>query len=317
MIEVHHLRAIHALAHAPTLAVAARQLRCTPSALSHLLADFERRLGVDLVERRRRPLRLTAAGRRLLAAADIALPALELAEEELRRLAQGAGGRLHLSLECHSCIDWLVPALDAYRRAHPDIDLDFRLGAGFDPLPALRDGALDLVITAEPHTEPWLAIDPLFRYEIVAVVPARSELASRSWLQPSDFAGQTVITYPVPECRLDLYTRFLEPAGVVPQRRRTAELTAIIMQWVASGLGVAALPSWAVGAQSGIATCRLGRHGLHADLRALRRDSDRGRGHLDAFVAIARRECFRTLSGIAPVPPRSAALQPSARRARR
>lgn len=304
MIDLHHLRALRAIARHPSLTAAARTLHCSQSALSHLLTDLEDTLRVTLVERDRRPLAITAAGRRLLACADVVLPCIEATEDDLRRIAQGSSGRLLISLECHSCIEWLSPALDAYRKVHPRIELDLRLGVSFDPLPALRDGAVDVVITAERQEAHGVISDPLFRYEIVGVVPARSPLARRTHLEPSDFAAQTVITYPVAECRLDLYTRFLDPAGVVPVQRRTAELTTMIVQWVSSGLGLAALPSWAIGAgHRQVAIRPLGKAGIHADLHVLRRASDRGLAHVDAFVTIVRRESFRSLERIAVIPP--------------
>jgi LysR family transcriptional regulator for metE and metH len=311
MFELHHLRAIQAIARVGSLTAAARELHCTQSALSHLLHDLEAAAGIRLVERDRRPVLLTPAGQRVAACAGEVLPQLQTLGEDLARIRQGTTGRLLISLECHSCIEWLGPAMVAYRRDYPQIDLDVRLGASFDPLPSLTAGAVDLVITSERSSAPGVIGDPLFRYQILAVVPERSPLAAKTHLEPRDFNGATVITYPVAECRLDLYTRFLEPAGVVPARRRTAELTAVIIQWVASGQGVAALPSWALtGQQSQLVVRPLGRNGLTTDLHALRRESERGAAHLDAFVTAMRHESFRSLSGISPVP---AARAPAAK----
>lgn len=306
VFDLRHLRVIQAVGRRGSLTAAARDLHCTQSALSHLITELEKAVGVRLVERDRRPLALTAAGERVRAAAAVVLPEIATLGDDLARIRVGASGRLLVSLECHSCIEWLAPAMAAYRQSHPQIDLDLRLGANFDPLPSLASGAVDLVITGERSGAVGIASDPLFRYEIRAVVPARGVLARRSHLEPRDFAGATVITYPVAECRLDLYTRFLDPAGVVPARRRTAELTAMIVQWVASGHGVAALPSWALPSQpEQVALRPLGRSGLWTDLHALRRARDAGADHLDAFVAAVRRESFRALPGIEPVPTRA------------
>lgn len=299
-LDLHHLRAFRALSRHPSLTAAARELHCSQSALSHLLADLEQRTGLVLVARQRRPLALTAAGRRISTCAEAVLPLLEATSADLERLRRGSIGRLLISLECHSCIAWLAPALDAFRHAHPDIDVDLRLGGQFDPLPALRDGTVDLVITGERSSAPGVLGEPLFAFEIRALVPPRHALAARRHCEPADFSGATLITYPVPECRLDLYTRFLEPAGIVPASRRTAELTAVIVQWVASGAGLAALPRWALSAAevAQVATKPLGRDGLWADLHALRRREDAGLAHLDAFIRLARRACFADLPGI-------------------
>ena len=301
MLELHHLRAFEAIDRHPSLTAAARSLHCTQSGLSHLLRDLERHLKIRLVDRDRRPAVLTAAGRRLLRCAQVVLPEIEATQDDLQRMAIGAAGRLFITLECHSCIDWLLPAMLTFRDGHGDVELDVRIGAQFDPLPGLLDGSVDLVITGERSGGRGVLADPLFRYQIVAVVPLTHPLASKDALCPEDFASETIITYPVSECRLDLYSRFLEPAGVIPSRRRTAEMTAMIVQWVALGLGVAALPDWAVPASASVARVPLGEAGLWGELYALRRRCDRGLAHLDTFVAVAREQVFAQFSGIAAI----------------
>lgn len=290
MLELRHLKALHAIARHGALTAAARSLHCTQSALSHLVSDIERQQQLQLLRRDQRPLQLTEAGRRLVRAAETILTQVATLEEDLARLRRGTEGRLLLLLECHSCFDWLVPVMDRYRAIRPTIELDLRLGASFDPVPALLEGVVDLVITAERGKSPSVHADSLFRYEIVAVLPPSHPLARRERLQPKDFSAQTVVTYPVEECRLDLYTRFLEPAGVTPGRRRTAELTALIVQIVAGGHALAALPAWAVQdavKRGSVVTRPLGR-GLWAELRALRRAEQVDTEYLTAFVTLAK-----------------------------
>ena len=301
MIDLRQLRAIAAIAHRRSLAAAARDLHCTPSALSHLIADLERSLQLTVL-RRERPLALTPAGLRLAACAAQVLPAMARAGEDLEQLRHGGAGRLYISLECHSCFEWLVPTLDDFRARHGEVELDLRSGANFDPWPALRDGSVDVVVSCEGRRLPGTHADPLFRYEMVAVVPPRHALAAKRRLAPADFAEQTVITYPVDEARLDLYTRFLRPAGLAPARRRTAELTAMIVQLVASGHGVAALPRWAVAAaaEAGTVVVRPLGTGIWSQLTLLRRTSDAGSALLDDFATTARRVSFKTLAGIEP-----------------
>lgn len=291
MIELRHLRALQAIATQGGLTAAARSLHCTQSALSHLIAELERQEKLPLLRRDVRPLQFTEAGRRLLRAAEAILPQITALDEDLARLRRGTDGRLLLLLECHSCFDWLVPVMDRYRADHPAVELDLRLGASFDPLPALAEGVVDLVITSERERSPGVQADVLFRYQIVAVLPPDHPLTKRERLQPKDFSGQPLVTYPVDECRLDLYTRFLEPAAVQPGRRRTAELTAMIVQVVAGGHALAALPQWAVQDAVGrgtVVTRPLAR-GLWAEMRALRRSEQGGVPYVDDFVDIARR----------------------------
>jgi LysR family transcriptional regulator for metE and metH len=302
LIELRHLRALNAIARQRSLSAASRDLHCTPSALSHLLADLERLVRQPLVLRDRRPLALTAAGRRVADCAELVLPAIARTRDDLERLRNGSAGRLLISLECHSCFEWLVPTLDSFRLRHPEVELDLRSGASFDPYPALRDGVVDVVISCDGSGEADLFADPLFAYEVVAVLPPRHPLTAKRRLAAEDFAELTIITYPVDEGRLDLYARLLMPAGICPRRRRTAEMTAMLIQLVASGHGVAALPHWAVAAAAAagsVALRPLGR-GLWSELAILRRKRDAGDRGIDRFVATARQVSFATLSGIRP-----------------
>ena len=154
---------------------------------------------------------------------------------DLGRLAGGEAGRLFMAIECHSCFEWLLPAINAYREAWPDVELDIAGGFNFDPLPALGRGDLDLVVTADPIDNPDLAYLPLFSYEAQVAVAADHPLAGKEWLDAEDLAEETLIVYPVDRRRLDVFTRFLDPAGVQPANVRTAELTTMMVQLVASG----------------------------------------------------------------------------------
>ncbi|HCA66423.1 MAG TPA: LysR family transcriptional regulator, partial [Pseudomonas sp.] len=64
------------------------------------------------------------------------------------RLAGGTAGRLHMAIECHSCFQWLMPTIDQFRDAWPEVELDLASGFSFAPLPALARGDLDLVVTS-------------------------------------------------------------------------------------------------------------------------------------------------------------------------
>lgn len=290
MLDRKHLRNLLAMADAGSLARAAEQLHLTPSALSHQVKLLEDYHGVALFHRHTRPMRLTAAGHRLLALAREALPRFEQAERELARLAAGDAGRLHLAIECHACFEWLMPVLEQFKAGWPAVDVDIRLGLAFDSLRALREGDIDLVITSDPTDSPDLAFLPLFDYECRLVLGAAHPLAARDWIAPADLSGQTLITYPVERTRMDVFRYFLQPAGVEPAGVRQAELTAVILLLVASGQGVAALPDWVMrhtAQPRSLGTRPLGPEGLHRTLFAAVRTAEREFGYLRAFIALA------------------------------
>ena len=305
LIELRHLRTLAALRDTGSLVEAAERVYLTQSALSHQIKDLEDRIGASLFVRKTRPVRFTNAGRRLLTLADRVLPEIYSAEVDLTRLAGGEVGRLFMAIECHSCFDWLLPAIEAFREDWPDVDLDLSSAFGFQPLPALARGDLDLVITSDPVDLPGVAYIPLFRYEAVLAIANNHRLADRRHVMPEDLAGEVLITYPVDRDRLDVLTRFLDPAGVEPERIRHAELTPMMVQLVSSGRGVACLPNWALAEYTErgfVTTACLGEDGLWPVLHAAVRADEGDAAYLQAFTEVAVTTCFERLKGIRPAP---------------
>ena len=311
MIELRHLKTLVALRDTGSLVEAAESLFLTQSALSHQLKDLEDRLESRLFIRKTRPPRFTSAGRRLLKLADEVLPMVKSAERDIARLAGGEAGRLHICIECHSCFQWLIPCLDRYRSNWPEVELDLTGGLSFAPLPALVRGDLDLVITSDPVELPGITYLPLFTYEAMLALGNDHALVGRTMILPDDLEQEVLITYPVERDRLDVFTRFLDPLDVEPARVRTAELTPMIVQLVASGRGVTCLPNWALTeyTDQGIVTARkLGESGLWCTLFAAIREDQNDMAFMRDFVSTAVETCFANLSGIKAVQEQEPAL---------
>jgi len=222
-------------------------------------------------------------------------------ELDLQRLAGGESGRIFMAIECHSCFEWLLPAIDIYRDQWPDVELDIASGFHFAPLPALGRGDLDLVITADPIDELGVHYFPLFSYEAQLAIAKDHDLIDREWVEPTDLEKQVLISYPVDRARLDLFTSFLDPAGVEPVRVRHAELTTMMVQLVASGRGVACLPNWALHEYTQkdyLAVRSLGEEGVWPTLYAAVRADQANAPFIEGFVEVAKRTCFDNLHGI-------------------
>jgi len=296
-----HLRTLVALRDTGSLVEAAERVYLTPSALSHQIKELEARIGCALFVRKTRPVRFASAGTRLLKLADEVLPRVHSAELDLQRLAGGESGRIFMAIECHSCFEWLLPAIDSYRDGWSDVELDIASGFHFAPLPALARGDLDLVITADPVNEPGIHYFPLFSYEAQLAVGKGHPLGQKPWIEPNDLAEEVVISYPVDRDRLDLFTSFLDLAGVEPQRVRHAELTTMIIQLVASGRGVACLPNWALHEyleNDYIEVRSLGEEGVWPTLYGAVRVDQADAPFIAGFVEIAKNTCFNNLRGI-------------------
>lgn len=301
-LEIRHLYSLVALRDNPTLQQAAASLELTQSALSHQIKDLEAKLGVDILNRRRRPAQLTTAALRILELADELLPRLEQTERELERLADGSGGRLHLAIDCHSCFEWLMPTLNEYRLRWPEVSLDLSAAFSFNPLPALVRGELDLVITADPERIPGIEYRPLFQYEMVLAVAHAHRLAGRKFIKVKDLENEVLITYPVDRNRLHIFTEFLDPAGIEPKQIRHNELTPMIIQLVSSHRGVTALPSWALEQAlkyDWLTICHLNKApGIWVTLYAAARQEDMDAGYMQEFIDLATKTSFKNLVGI-------------------
>jgi len=305
ILEVRHLRTLVALRDSGSLVRAAQLLNLTQSALSHQIKLLEDRYGQPLFERKSVPPQFTAVGERLLALADAVLPQVEGAERDIARLVLGQGGQMRIAVECHTCFDWLMPAMDAFRTRWPEVELDIVSGFHADPVGLLHQGRADVAIVSEVDAdEAGVDYHALFGFEIRALLANTHPLVARPHLVAQDFADQTIITYPVPDEMLDLIRQVLEPAGVRPPRR-TTELTVAMLQLVASGRGVAALPLWAVQSylDRGYVTARpiaagLGDKGLRGELHAACLPSLSAKPYLQDFVQVTRETSFVTLKGV-------------------
>ncbi|BAK75629.1 transcriptional regulator, LysR family [Pseudogulbenkiania sp. NH8B] len=299
-LEIRHLKTLLALAETGSVSQAARRVFLTQSALSHQLKQLEEHYGLALFERKSQPLRFTLAGERLLTLARELVGKVAAAERDLVRLRQGEAGELRVAVECHTCFDWLMPAMDTFRQHWPAVELDIVSGFHADPVGLLLTQRADLAIVSEAEAQPGIVHQPLFAYEMVVIMARDHPLAERRCWSAADFAGETLISYPVPDDMLELVRKVLAPAGVNPARR-TSELTIAIIQLVASRRGVAALPFWAVKPylERGYVVARpIGAAGLNSELYAALREGDAQSAYMQDFLATVRETSFATLPGL-------------------
>jgi LysR family transcriptional regulator for metE and metH len=292
-LEFRHLRTIKAIHEEGGLARAAERLHITQSALSHQIKGLEDQAGLDLFVRRSKPMKLSPAGMKLLRLAEDVLPRIAALEDEFDNLRKGKSGRLHIAIECHACFDWLLPVLEAFRQAWPDIDVDIRPGLQFEALPALLREEVDLVVSSDPENLSGVDFTPLFDYEPVFVCAADHPLAAKPWIEAADFADQTLITYPVDRARLDVFSQLLFAAGVEPKAIRQVELSAVILLLVASGRGVAVLPDWVVrdtGRHPSLVTRRLTEGGITRRLFGATRADDTPKPFMSQMLKLCRTE---------------------------
>ena len=292
MLDRIHLSIVQEVEKQGSLTAAAGVLHVTQSALSHSMKKLEQQLGIDIWLREGRSLRLTQAGQYLLAVANRVLPQLNLAEERLRQFAQGERGSLRIGMECHPCYQWLLKIVSPYLAAWPDVDVDVKQKFQFGGIGALFGYEIDLLVTPDPLNKPGLVFEPVFDYEQVLVVAGNHPLAKEEYVTPRQLGNEVLVAYPVPVDRLDIYSMFLTPAGITPKRHKAIETTDIMLQMVASGRGVAALPRWLVleyADAMNVVPVRLGKKGIAKHIYLGAREADVDIDYLRAFIAQAKR----------------------------
>ncbi|MBN6711208.1 transcriptional regulator [Canicola haemoglobinophilus] len=299
-LELRHLKTLIALKETGSVSLAAKRVYLTQSALSHQIKLLEDQYGLPLFERKSQPLRFTAAGERLIKLANEILPKVVEAERSLSRIKQGEAGELKIAVECHTCFDWLMPAMDNFRQHWPLVELDIVSGFHTDTIGLLLTHRADWAVVSEIEETPGIIHKPLFSYEMVGLCAKDHPLAMKEVWQAEDFIEQTLITYPVPDDMLDLLRKVLHPKGINPARR-TSELTIAIIQLVASKRGVAALPFWAVKPyldRGYVVARKITDEGLYSNLYGAFREMDSEVAFIDDFYETVKSQSFSTLPGL-------------------
>ncbi|WP_040976311.1 LysR family transcriptional regulator [Necropsobacter massiliensis] len=299
-LELRHLKTLLALKETGSVSLAAKRVYLTQSALSHQIKLLEDQYGLPLFERKTQPLHFTSAGERLIKLANDILPKVVEAERDLARVKQGEAGELRIAVECHTCFDWLMPAMDNFRRDWPLVELDIVSGFHTDTVGLLLTHRADWAVVSEIEETAGIIHKPLFSYEMVGLCAKDHPLAAKTVWQAEDFIEQTLITYPVPDDMLDLLRKVLQPKGINPIRR-TSELTIAIIQLVASKRGVAALPFWAAKPyldRGYVVARQITDDGLYSNLYAAFREADAGVAFVDDFYQTVKTQSFSTLPGL-------------------
>ncbi|MEG9488801.1 LysR family transcriptional regulator [Mannheimia indoligenes] len=299
-LEIRHLRTLVALKESGSVSLAAKRVHLTQSALSHQIKLLEDQYDLTLFERKSSPIRFTQAGERLIKLAYDILPQVIEAELDLARVKQGEVGEVRVAVECHTCFDWLMPAMDTFRQHWPLVELDIVSGFHTDTVGLLLSHRADLAIVSEVEENSSIICKPLFSYEMVGICSKDHPLAAKEVWEAEDFKDETLITYPVPDDMLDLLRKVLNPAGI-KVTRRNSELTIAIIQLVASRRGVAALPYWAVKPyldRGYVVARKITQQGLYSNLYGAIREADSALAYLDDFHDTVKDQSFATLPGL-------------------
>ncbi|WP_047333556.1 LysR family transcriptional regulator [Mycobacterium sp. EPa45] len=224
----------------------AQRAHIVQSALSSSIARLERELGVQLFDRSRQRIGLTAAGERFRSHAYEVLRTSRLAAESVGEFAEKLSGTVEFgSLIATGPLD-VAAALGQFHRAHPFVGLRLRLSqtGASSYLSALLEGSLDLALVSAPDRRPpQLDIRLLFEEPMVFVCRTDHELAGRSRLELSDVGAEDLVGFPPGFGLRRLMDGALHAAGVSARTQYEVPAGfAAIAELVRNGLGTAFMP---------------------------------------------------------------------------
>lgn len=280
-LDLRHLKMIQAIAKHGRVTDAAEALGVTSSALSHRIREAERRLDLVLFTRMHKRLRMTPVAEYLAEMADRVLSEMDRAERDVRRMDRGVEHVVRIGVEAYSTYHWL-PGFNTYLRTHlPGVELQVMANVTRDPVRALTNRHVDIIVTsgdAQPIGTHQL---PLFTDELLFIVPPGHPLAGKAYVDGADIEGEDFITYTLtPEPDRE-FARLFRPSDSYPRWTATVELPEAIVELVAAGQGSSVLAGWAVrpAIKAGrLVGARVGKDGIDIPWQALIRTEDKDQG---------------------------------------
>ena len=297
MLELRRLRLLRELHERGTIAAVADALQFTPSAVSQQLAMLEREVGVPLLERAGRGVRLTDPALVLVEHADALLERAALAEADLAAAAGSVSGRGRIAGFQSVSLRLAIPAMEALAREAPRLRCELVEAEPEDALPALALGEVDLVLGDEWQHQPWRLPSGLERHELLRdpvhlLMPTRhpvarahkdavplAELAGEAWA--SGHVGMAWAEMTQRTCRLY--------GGFEPDIRHRTNDATVALALVARGLAVTLLPDLVLPRRhAGVALRSIADGFVERAIFAVTRASDAARPSTRALVAAMR-----------------------------
>lgn len=244
-VTLRQLRYLVAIADTLHFGRAATACHISQPSLSAQIQQLEGALGVPLVERTRRRVLLTAAGRDVAARARHILGAVNDLASAARQTGVPLGGELRLGAIPTLAPYYLPRVLPDLRRAHPDLRLFLREDQTGRLAESLRAGQLDALLLALPADEPGLQAQPLFDEPFLVAMPEAHPLAGRTAVAARALETERLLLLEDGHCLREqalAVCRSLRPAD---RSGFAGTSLATIAEMVAGGLGVTLMPALA------------------------------------------------------------------------
>src|SRR3954468_17064170 len=295
MLDIRLLQTFREVAMRGWFSLAAEELGCAPPAVSQHLARLERHLGVKVLERTARGVKVTPAGEALLAETEAVLSSVRQAQGAARAAGGVVASRRRVAA-FPSAAAGLVPGAvrEARRRQpHPEIDLDLQVIEGEPALRALARGRLDIALTIGSPLDPVVVPEGYELLEItedpmMIALPPDHRMATRTSIDLCELADESFLLTELGGTCADsnIMLHACRDAGFAPNVRLESEDYNALQGMAAAGLGVSIVPRLAtVGAHPGVVLRPLKPAPTRTILAAVSKDRD---ALVDTFVEALR-----------------------------
>lgn len=245
MFQLFQLRCFVAVATELHFGRAAQRLNMTQPPLSRQIQLLEHELGVQLLERTRRTVRLTPAGLAFLPEAEDVLLRSEAAALTARRAIHGQAGSVSLGFIPAASYHFLPHLVSAAYGSLQSIDLVLKEVTTAEQQEALASGRMDLGLIRPLRSRPGIETVCVLRDPFILALPDRHPLVQRPEVTLSDLDGEPFIMYSPSEGRYsyELLAGVFRAAGVEPRYIQYLFQTHTILSLVSAGMGLALVPN--------------------------------------------------------------------------
>lgn len=245
-VSLKHLRAVNSVANYGSFTAAAADLGITQPAVSRLVLQLEKQLGVSLFLRSTRSVILTAPGREFTASTRRFLDDLATQVDNARALGEQVRGRLIISCLL-SITHHVVPeAVLKYRKAHPGVEIHLREGLGSEVYEDVRSGLADFGIGNVTGLGQEVVADEEVQESCFAVLPSKHPLCSKGALSLRELRNEAFVSLPTTAGLRRQIDGVAAANGVALKPTMVVEQFGTLFDFVAANVGIAIVPASAL-----------------------------------------------------------------------
>lgn len=247
MIDVGKLRLLRELAQRQTMSAVADAVCITASAVSQQLSNLEDEVGVSLIERYGRGVRLTPAGRKLVEHADRVFAVLEEAESDLLKVRGTLSGTVKIAAFSSIAVSLMPSVITDLNARFPSLSIQLHDFEPAEALAALRSWHIDLALIDDMFALPARDAHTverhfLFTDELYAVLPADHRLNCADAVNLTELSNEHWALNAHTSAYYQAIASACRKAGFEPTVNSSCRNVEVTLAMVASGCSVSILP---------------------------------------------------------------------------